>query len=225
MPYPNPSYVDGLQAVIDLSVYCYNNAKTYMTYNGDPSPGAAQTQLRNSDGQLIGSVTYIDGRTGTIAMQYDLATDEIPNATNLVLPDYIVAFRQRFYVLGAVKTPIVKNDVIKLSADATELQNPFFPALLSLFGQQKKAAIAATTPVTLSCVASNVRPGATVTYSVETFATPGSSPPSGVSINASSGLLSLNVTAGTYDIRVIAKDDIGDGHPIYGFGRYTPTAA
>lgn len=230
MPYPNASYVDGLQAVVAFSVYCYNNGLTYMTYNGDPSTGAAQTENRNSDNQLIGTVTYIDGRKGTLALQYELATDEAPGSANELKTSYILSFRGRFYVVGAVKAPIVKNDVIKLTCDVTELQNPFVPLLLSTLGQQKRVTVASgSLPVTISCAASNTRTGATVAYTVETFATPGSAAPTGITINSSSGLLTAanTLTAGTYDVRAIASDTVtladGTSNTIYGWGRYTLT--
>lgn len=230
MPYPNANYVDGLQAVVALSVYCYNNGATYMTYNGDPSPGAAQTELRNSDNQLIGSVTYADGRKGNLALQYNLATDEIAGATNLLQPGFIVTFRGRFFVVGAVKTAIVKNDVIKIAPAITELQNPVLGTLLTAYGQQYTQSVASgSLPITKSCAASNTRSGATVAYSVETFDTPGSAAPSGITINSSSGLLTIanTVTAGSYDVRVIASDTVtlpdGTSNTISGFGRYTLT--
>jgi hypothetical protein len=225
MSYPNPFYVDGLQSVVSLSVYCYNNSATYMTYSGDPSSGSAQTLLQNSDKQFIGSVTYIDGRKGTLNCQYQLATDEQPGSANELKGGYIVQFRGRFYVVSDVKTPITKNDVIKFSATITELQNPFIAGLLSTLGQQFKETIASGGSHTVSCAATGKRTGATLTYSVETFATPGAAAPSGFTINSSTGLLTVDntVTAGTYDVRVVVKDDIGDGNPCYGFGRYTPT--
>ncbi len=228
MPYPNPSYVDGLQAVVALSVYCYNNGLTYMTYNGDPSLAAAQTDLKNSDNQLIGSVTYIDGRKGTLALQYNLATDEAPSSANEIKPTYIVSFRGRFYVVGNVKTPVVKNDVIKMTCDVTELQNPFVPILLSLLGQQlRRTAATGALPITEAGAASNTRTGATLVYTVETFATPGSAAPAGITVNSSSGLITVanTVTAGTYDVRLVVADTVTDAagvsNTIYGFGRYT----
>jgi hypothetical protein len=227
MPYPNPSYVDGLNQVVALSVYCYNNGLTYMTYSGDPSLGAAHTDNKNSDNQLIGSVTYIDGRKGTLVMQYNLATDETPSSANQIKPSYIVSFRGRYYVIGNVKTPIVKNDVIKTTCDVTELQNPFVAILLSIQGQQLVATHAANSSYTVACAASNTRTGATLVYSGQTFATPGSSLPSGFSINSSTGVLTINAAAATYDVRVVVSDTItlGDGttDTIYGFGRYTVT--
>lgn len=227
MPYPNPSYEDGLQAVVALSVYCYNNAQTYMTYDGDPSLGAAQTQLKNSDKQLIGSVTYIEGRTGTLNCQYALATDEIPTSANELKPTYIVSFRGRYYVCGALKGKIVKNDVIKFSIAVTELQNPFVAILLSTQGQQLNATHAAMSSYTVACAATGTRTGATIGYTAETFATPGSAAPSGITINASTGVLTINASAGTYDIRVVVSDTVtlsdGTSNTIYGWGRYTVT--
>lgn len=225
MPYPNTNYVDGLQAVIALSVFCYNNGATYMTYSGDPSAGAAQTLLQNSDKQFIGSVTYIDGHKGTLNCQYALATDETPGATNELKPGFVVSYRGRFYVCGEVKKTVVKNDVIKFSTPVTELQNPFIAGLLSTLGQQFKETFASGGTHTVSAAATGARAGATVTYSLETFATPLSAPPTGFSINASTGVITVagTVGAGTYDVRVVVKDDIGDGNPLYGFGRYTPT--
>lgn len=223
--YPNPSYVDGLQAVVALSAYCYNNAKTYMCYSGDPSEGAAQTELKNSDNQTIGSVTYADARKGSTVLAYELATDEIPGATNLVRPDYIISFRGRYFVVGEVKTPIVKNDVIKFTCNLIELQNPFIPNLLSVLGQQLRRASA--TGATQSCAGSNTRTGATVAYSIETFATPGTAAPSGITISSSTGLVTLSPVAGagTYDLRIIVSDTItlanGDTSVVYGWGRLT----
>lgn len=230
MPYPNASYVDGLQSVVDLSVYCYNNGATYMTYNGDPSPGAAQTELRNSDNQLIGSVTYADGRKGNLALQYALAVEEIPGATNLLQPGFIVSFRGRLFVVGAVKTPVVKNDVIKIAPAITELQNPVLTTLLTLYGQQYRQSVASgALPITKSCAATGTRSGATLAYSVEVFGTPGTAAPTGITINSTSGLLTIanTVAAGTYDVRVICSDTVtlpdGTSNTIYGFGRYTLT--
>ncbi len=228
--YPNPSYTDGLSQVVTLSVYCYNNGATYTTYSGDPSEGAQKFEARNSDNQLIGSVTFIDGRQGTLNCQYTLIGDEAPGATNLLRPGYIVAFRQRFYVVGAVKTPIEKNQIIKFSAEVTELQNPFVPNLLTVLGQQKSVIQAnAGLPITQSCAAAGTRTTATVAYTVETFATPGSAAPTGITINPSTGLLTIanTVSAGVYDVRVVVSDTValpdGTSQVIYGFGRYTIT--
>lgn len=230
MPYPNASYVDGLQAVVALSAYCYNNGLTYMTYSGDPSTGAAQTENRNSNNQLIGTVTYIDGRKGTLALQYNLASDEAPSSANELKTGYILSFRGRYFVAGAVKTPITKNDVIKMNPDVTELQNPFVPNLLTTLGQQRTLSVATGgLPTTLSCAGSNTRTGATLAYSVETFATAGSAAPTGITINAASGLLTIaNTTAvGTHDVRVIVSDTVtlsdGTSNTVYGWGRYTIT--
>lgn len=206
--YPNPSYIDGRKQVIQLSAYCYNNGATYTTYGADPSQGAQVFEARNSDNLLEGSVTFVDGRKGVLNAQYSLTTDELPGATNLLSPAYIISFRQRFYVCGPVKTPIQKNDIIKISAEITELMNPFIPNLLSVLGQQKSVVAAALTLRTQSCAAAGLRSGATVVYSAETFGTEGSAPPTGISISSSTGLLTVanTVAAGTYDVRVIVTD-------------------
>lgn len=225
MPYPNPSYEDSLAAAVALSVYCYNNALTYMTYDGDPSLGAAQTILRNSDKQFIGSVTYIEGRSGTLNCQYALASDELSSSVNELKPTYIVSFRGRFYVCGAVKNKVIKNDVIKFSIAITELQTPFISILLSTLGQQLQGAHAASSSYTVACAASGTRTGAVLTYSGETFATPLSALPAGFTINSATGVLTVNAVAGTYDVRVIVKDVVtlpdGTTDTVYGWGRYT----
>ncbi len=229
MPYPKISYRDGLGAAVELSVYCYNNGQTYVTFTGDPSSGAQQTILTDSDKVMIGSVTFLDGRKGTLNCQYKLAQDELPGAHNILLPSYIVAFRNRFYVVGNVKTPVVKNDLIKISVDVLELENPFVPILLTLRGQQFAESFVSGGSHTVACAASGTRPGATVAYTVETFATEGSLAPSGFTINASTGVLTVGsgVTAGTYDVRVVVSDTItnadGTTDEVRGFGRYTPT--
>lgn len=226
--YPNPSYTDGLSQVVALSVYCYNNGATYITYNGDPSEGAQRFEARNSNNQLIGSVTFIDGRVGTLNCQYQLIEDELPGATNLLRPGFIVSFRNRFYAVGAVKTPIVKNEIIKFSAEVTELQNPFIPLLLTVLGQQKVTTIAnSSLPTTQSAAASGTRSGATVGYTLETFATPGAAAPAGITINAATGLITVadTVLAGTYDVRAIVTDTVnlpeGGTDVLKGWGRFT----
>lgn len=231
MPQPSPNYTDGLQAVIDLSVYCYNNLATYMCYDGDPSVNANQTEFADSDKAPLGSFTNAGFRKGTINLQYNLAIDELPGATNLMQPGYILSFRGRYYVSATPSEKVVKNDVIKFSVAVLELQNPFISALLTTLGQQKKANINANSNTTVNCVATGARTGSTVTYTAETFATPGSAAPSGVTINANTGVLTVNVTAGTVDIRVVALDTSPDTslpdsiRYHYGWGRYTPTAA
>ncbi len=228
--YPNPSYQDGLTQVVALSVYCYNNGATNITYSGDPSEGAQQFESRNSNNQLVGGVTYVDARTGTLNCQYSLTADEVPGATNMLRPGYIVAFRQRFYRVGPMKTPIVKNEIIKFSAEITELQNPFIANLLTLLGQQKSVVQSAGgLPITQSCAASGTRTTATVVYTIETFATEGSAAPSGITISSSTGLLTLanTLTAAVYDVRVIVTDTValpeGGTDVIKGWGRYTLT--
>lgn len=206
--YPNSSYQDGLSQVVVLFIYDYNNGQTYTTYSGDPSLGAQVFEARNSDNQLIGSVTFIDGRKGTMNCQYELTADELPGSTNEIKPTHIVSFRQRFYVVGPMKVPIEKNGIIKFSGEITELQNPFIPNLLSTLGQQKLVTSITTAGGTIDASASNVRSGATLSYTLETFATEGSSPPSGISINSSTGLITVanTIQVGTYDVRAIATD-------------------
>lgn len=226
MSYPNPSYDDGLQAVIALSVYCYNNGITYMTYDGDPSQAAAQTDLMNSDKQLIGSVTYAGGaRKGSLNLQYNLAADELPGSTNVLKNGYVVSFRGRYYVVSEAKPKVVKNDVIKFSCTVTEIVNPICSVLLSTLGQQLAGAHAASSSYTVDGSAINTRTGATVAYTLETYATPGSAAPSGFTINASTGEVTINAIAGTYDVRVVVTDTVtlADGSTLInkGWGRYT----
>lgn len=229
MPYPNPSYDDGLQAVIALSVYDYNNGATYMTYDGSPAMGAAQTDLMNSDKQLIGSVTYQGPRKGSLNLQYALATDEIPTAANEVKNAHIISFRSRYYVVDSVSPKIVKNEVIKFSVNVTELQNPFLAGLLSLNGQQLARSQAHASGFTVSAAATATRTGAVVAYSLETFATPGSAGPTGFTISSSTGLITYDGTqlAGAYDARAIVTDTVtlpdGTTDVIRGWGRLTTT--
>ncbi len=228
--YPNPSYQDGLTQVVELSVYCYNNGATYITYNGDPSEGAQVFEARNSNNQLIGSTTFIDGRKGSINCQYTLTADELPGAANMLRPGYIVAFRNRFYVVGPMKTPIVKNEIIKFSFEVSELQNPFISGLLTTLGQQKSRVVAeGDLPITEDASADGTRSGATVAYSLQSYLPEGSAAPSGISINASTGLITVadTVTPGTYDLRAIVTDTKalpqGGTDPLTGFGRLTLT--
>lgn len=228
--YPSPSYQDGLTQVVDLSVYCYNNGATYTTYNGDPSEGAQVFEARNSNNQLIGSTTFTDARKGTINCQYTLTADELPGAANMLRPGYIVSFRNRYYVVGPMKTPIVKNEIIKFSFEATELQNPFIAGLLTVLGQQKSQIQAASgLPITVNCSATGTRSGATVAYSIETFSPEGTAAPAGITVNSTTGVVTIanTVVAGTYDLRVIVSDTKalpqGGTDVLKGFGRLTLT--
>lgn len=224
MPQPNPNYLDGLQAVTSLSVYCYNNLATYMCYDGDPSINANQTEFADSDNAPLGSFTNAGFRKGTLNLQYTLAADELPGATNLMQPGFIVSFRNRYYVVGTPSEKVVKNDVIKFSVAVLELQNPFVSSLLTVLGQQKTANINANLNTTVNCVATGARTNAVVTYTVEAY--PSGTAPSGVTINVNTGIMTVNVAASTVDIRVIAADTLAsDGSVHYGWGRYTATAA
>jgi hypothetical protein len=226
--YPQPSYQDGLKQVVDLAVYCYNNGATYTTYNGDPSEGAQAFEARDSNNVLEGSVTFTDARKGSVNCQYTLTADELPGAANMLRPGYIISFRNRFYVVGPMKTPIVKNEIIKFSFEVTELQNPFVPVLLTTLGQQKVVTIASgSLPTTVDASASGLRTGATVAYSLQTFSPEGTAAPSGITINATTGLITVanTVTAGTYDLRAIVSDTKakpeGGNDVLKGFGRLT----
>jgi hypothetical protein len=219
-----PKYSDGLQATTELSVLCYNNNTTYLCYDGDPSESATQKEWTDSDMSPIGSDTRVGFRKGTINLQYNLAVDEAPGSANLVRPGYVISFRSRFYVCGEPKTKIIKNDVIKFAVTVLEIQNPIIPNLLTTIGQQKTANINANVAATVNCAAIGTRTGANVTYSLESFATQGSAAPAGISI-AANGLLTANVGAGAYDVRVIAIDTLAGQSTQYGQGRYTPTAS
>lgn len=229
--YPSPTYVDGLAAVVALSAYCYNNGATYMCYSGDPSLGAPQTELQNSDKQMIGTVGYTSPRKGTLQLQYKLATDEIPGAVNLILPNFVLSFRGRYYLCGEPKTTIVKNDVIKIAVPVVELANPFVPNLLTTLGQQLARNQAAASAFTQSAAAAGTRTGATLVYTLETYGTPGSAAPSGFAISSSTGLITYTPTiaAGVYDMRVVVSDTVtlpdGTTDVIYGQARITVTIA
>lgn len=225
MSQPNPSYADGLQGVTTLSAYCYNNNRTYICYDGDPGTDAAQKQWTDSNEEPLGSDTRTGFRSGTLNLQYTLAVDELPGDVDELKTGFIILFRNRYYVAGAVKPKVVKNEVIKFSVAVLELQNPFIPNLLSVLGQQLKASINANANTTVNCVALGARTNGVVTYSVETFATQGSSAPAGVTINANTGLMTVNIVAGTVDVRVLATDTLTGEITDVGFGRYTPTAA
>lgn len=228
MSQPNPSFQDGLQAVTLLSVFCYNNSATYLCYDGNPAENATVKEFTDSDMQPIGSNTQTGFRKGTLNLQYDLATDEANSSSataKIMRPGFIVTFRSRYYVVGQVSPAVKKNDVIKFSVGVVELQNPFISALVSTLGQQLKANINANVNTTVNCTAVAMRTGGTLTYTAETFATPGSAAPSGVSINANTGILTVNVVASTPDIRVVATDTLSGQATQYGWGRYTPTAS
>lgn len=225
MPQPVPHYTDGLQAVTDLSVFCYNNSSTYLCYDGDPGEEATQKEFTDSNMQPLGSDTETGFRKGSLNLQYTLAADELQTDADQMRPGFILSFRGRYFVTGPVKPKIVKNDVIKFSVAVLELQNPFIGNLLSTtYGQQKVANINANIATTVNCAALNNRVGGPVTYNVETYGTPGSSPPSGVSI-AANGLLTVNVAAGTIDVLVKATDTLTGQNTNVGWGRYTATAA
>lgn len=224
MSQPNPRYTDGLQAVTDLSVLCYNNSVTYLCADGDPGEEGVQKLFTDTDEQPLGSDNRTGFRVGTLNLQYTLAADELQSSANQMRPGYVVKFRDRFYVTGKVSPKVVKNEVIKFSVAVTELQNPFISALVSTLGQQKKANINANLNTTVNCAANVMRSGGTVTYSVEQFNTAGLAV-SGVSINVNTGVLTVNIAAGTVDLRVLATDTLAGENTQVGFGRYTPTAA
>src|SRR3954468_8424585 len=118
----NPSYQDGNQAVTLLSIYCYNNAATYITYDGNPVLNATVKEFTDSDMSPTGSNTQTGFRKGTLNLQYSLTTDELTGATNEMKAGYIVSFRGRYYVVGQVSPAIKKNDVIKFSVQVLQLQ-------------------------------------------------------------------------------------------------------
>lgn len=223
MSQPNPRYDDGLQGTTTLSVYCYNNAQTYMCHDGDPGEDSTQIEWTDSDNGPLGSSTVTSFRKGTLNLQYTLIADELQSSANQIRPGYIVSFRARYYVCGNVKPKVVKNDVIKFSVAVMELQNPFIANLLTTLGQQKKVSLTANVANTINCNAIAARSNGTLSYSVESFNTAGLAV-SGVTINANTGVLTVNIPASTVDVRVIATDTL-DGNTQVGFGRYTPTAA
>ena len=225
MPTPNTSYTDGLQATTVLSVFCYNNSATYITYDGDPGQESTQKEFTNADMEPLGSDTRTGFRKGTLNLQYTLAVDELPGAANQMHPGFIVSFRGRYYVVGNVKPKVVKNEVIKFSVAVLELQNPFIPGLLSTLGQQLTRSVNVNTANTVNAAAIANRTNSVLTYSVEMWNAPGTAAPAGITINSTTGTLTVNAIAGSYDVRVIATDTLTGYDVNYGQGRYTPTVA
>lgn len=224
MPSPFTSYTDGIQATSVLSVYCYNNAASYITFDGDPGQESTQKEFTNSDMEPLGSDTRTGFRKGTLNLQYTLQTDELPGATNLMQPGFIVSFRSRYYVVGNVKPKVVKNDVIKFSVAVLELQNPFIPGLLSTLGQQlTRTGLTANTANTVNAAAIGNRTNSVLTYSVEQWNAPGTAASAGITINATTGTLTVNAISGSYDTRVIAIDTLTGYDVNRGQGRYTAT--
>ncbi len=230
--YPKISYQDGdiAAAAEALSVYCYNNATTYSSDSADPSPTVVRAETTNSNGQVTGSTNFINQRVGTINLTYDSITDELDGATKQLLPTYIVSFRGRYYVLGAVSTPITKGEAVTVAAEVSELQNPMIPELLSTLGQQKGVTYATgDLPQTYDVSAVNTRAGAAVVFTVEDWDNPGEAAPTGVTINSSTGLITVANTAavGVNDVRVIATDTVTplgeDANSVKGIGRLTVT--
>jgi hypothetical protein len=217
MSQPNPSYVDGLVGISDLAVYCYNNLATYVTYDGDPGEEATVKEFLDSNDEPLGSDTRTGFRKGSMNLQYDLTTDELPGATKLMRPGFIVGFRNRYYVVGAVKPKLVKNDVIKFSIEVYELQNPFLPELLTTRGQEYRGTLNALTVINVLAV--GARPNAVVTYTVEHFSNTANTV-AGTSININTGVLTINANIGTVDLRVIAHDNLTGETEHLGWGRY-----
>jgi hypothetical protein len=227
--YPNVSYQDGdiAAAASAMAVYCYNNGQTYSSDSADPSLQSVRTETRNSNGQLTGSVTYIDARAGTVNFTYDSISDELDGSGKEMKPGYVVSFRGRFYVVGNISSPITKGEAVTVAAEVLELQNPMIPELLSLLGQQKEWTFAVgALPETLDLSAVNTRTGAVVTFSIENWDSPGDAV-AGVSINSSTGVVTIAspATTGTLDLRVIATDTVtplGEAESaIKGIGRLT----
>ena len=211
--YPNINYIDGDQAAAaaSMSVYCYNNGQTYASDSADPSPTVVRTETLNSNGQVTGSTNYINQRVGTINLTYDSIDDELDGATKQLLPTYVVSFRGRFYVLGNVSNPITKGEATTVAAEVSELQNPMIPELLSTLGQQKLWTFAAgALPETFALAAVNTRTGATVTYTLENWDSPGDAAPEGFTIDSGNGDVTAAspAAAGTYDLKVVAADTV-----------------
>lgn len=217
------TYADGAQAVSDISVHCLNNAKDYITFDADPSLGATTKQFTDGNAAPIGSWTGVGFRTGTINMQYTLASDELAGSDNEIKPGFILLFRGRYYVAGAPKNKIVQNEVIKFSVPVTQAVNPIISGALSTLGQRKNATATANAAYTLSCAAVNSRTGATLAYAVSSY--PSGSAPAGVTINASTGSLSATVAAGTYDVMVTCTDTVSGSRDNVGWGRVVITAS
>lgn len=229
--YPNISYQDGdiAAAAEAMSVFCYNNSTTYSSDSADPSPTVVRTETTNSNGQVTGSTNFINQRVGTINLTYDSIGDELDGAAKQILPTYILSFRGRFYVAGNVSTPITKGEAVTIAVEVSELQNPMIPELLSTLGQQKAWTFAdGDQPETFDVSAVNTRTGATVAFSVEDWDNPGDPAPTGISINSSTGVVTVTGAAvGTHDVRVIATDTVTplgeDANSVKGIGRLTIT--
>ena len=195
-----PSYLDGAAAAVTTYVECLNDSTIVALYVGD---GIGEDAIHNAhampSGEAIGSHTQATGfYRGPLNLQ-------LQNPTDNLRPGYILKKDSSYFkITGNPGNKVEKNKVVMISPPVESVINPILSTLLSTLGQCL-ATTKAGASSTLDVDVVNTRAGATGAFALSAWTEEYTDAvvPSGLSINSSSGLLTLSsVAAGTYYLKV-----------------------
>lgn len=209
----NPAFVDGIGMVLDSVVSNQNLGVDYL-YSGDAlGQEGVHNEVADPAGQMLGSHTQATGRfKGNVDFQLVGASDAVPR------PGDIQLFRGGYYkVAGAIGPKRTKNKAVMVSVPLENVLNPLITTCITSNGQIFTDTFASGgSSYTKTFASANTRTGATKAWSIEAWTDeyPAATVPSGMTINASTGVLTYTTpAAGTYYIKVKLSDTAAAGVP------------
>lgn len=222
MPAGEPSFHDGAHAVTHAFVECLNVANLVALYVSDGiTEGAIHNPHAMPSGEALGSHTQATGfYRGPLSMQLVNKTDEFR-------PGYVLKLGSRYFkITGDIGNKSEKGKVVQIAPPVESVVNPIISTLLSSLGQVFESTKVGSSS-TLDCDVVNVRQGATGAWALGAWTDeyPSAVVPSGLSINASTGVLTLSsVSAGTYYLKVTYTETLAGKPTRVGVGFLILTA-
>jgi hypothetical protein len=220
----DPYFSDGRAAILNPLVECLNltgDGSTYQRYeylSDSIDREAIEKEHADADGSPLGSDTREGFLKGAINLQLTKVTHSIARPGHII--HLSIGDGDEYYIAGKFGRARTRNDIVKGALQVKRAYNPILTTLLSeAYGQRKAftqaaGALAGTLAAAQTVV--NTRTGATLAYAVAGAA--GYTVPSWLTCNATTGALSGNAVAGSWELIITCTDTLAGEESRVGFG-------
>lgn len=223
-----PQQSDGKNFLRNITVKCLNIFSAGVTpkfyhYAGDTIKrlnGAKTDIVLEGEGTPLGGYRTSGNRAGALTIQYNKPGDtDIVSGFVVVLNkgivDALYGSSDEYYSVDDGGTSVKRNDIKRASLPLVGMVNPVSVLCQSQYGNYyiAPACSNAGADVTIAPNFQNWRAGTVKSYSA--LSSDNSALPTGVSINAGTGLVTINHTTaviGTYEIDVTAIDTLANSN-------------
>jgi hypothetical protein len=220
----DPYFSDGRAAILNPLVECLNltgDGSTYQRYeylSDSIDREAIEKEHADADGSPLGSDTREGFLKGAINLQLTKVTHSIARPGHII--HLSIGDGDEYYIAGKFGRARTRNDIVKGALQVKRAYNPILTTLLSeAYGQRKaftQAAGALAGALAAAQTVVNTRTGATLAYAVAGAA--GYTVPSWLTCNATTGALSGNAVAGSWELIITCTDTLAGEESRVGFG-------